>query len=212
MQTTTKKTDWLLLVRIFWSFFKIGPVTFGGGYAMIPLFQKEIVDKNGWLEDKDVAEVFAVSQSIPGAIGINTAVFVGYRISGIRGALAALAGVLLPTFLIVVGLCIAFLEVRSNPKIDAAFIGIRPAVVALIAYAGLQIGRVSIKDKTTLFLAIASLLVLVVTGMNPILIIAAGIIAGLVLVPVKEKFGCDVLKGETAPGYVFDDYFIGDGI
>lgn len=212
MQPIMNKTDWLLLVRIFWSFFKIGPVTFGGGYAMIPLFQKEIVDKNRWLEDKDVAEVFAVSQSIPGAIGINSAVFAGYRICGIRGALAALAGVLLPTFLIVVGLCIAFMEVRNNPKIDAAFRGIRPAVVALIAYAGLQIGRVSIKDKTTLLLAIASLLALVVTGMNPVLIIAAGIIIGMIIVPFKKKLGFEILEDKGPARYVFDDYFIGDGI
>jgi chromate transporter len=209
----TKPTDWPLLTRLFWSFSKIGPITFGGGYAMIPAFHEEVVEKRGWLSEEEVADLFAIAQSTPGAIGINAATFVGYRIAGVRGAVAALVGVLLPTFLIVLAMSIAFLAVKDQPKIQAAFQGIRPAVVALIAYAGYRVGRTAVKDVTTLLLATGSLVLLIATGMNPLYVLLLGMALGMVIVSLRKKWtGVDVIACAKEPEGYIEDYFIGDGI
>lgn len=94
------KKDMKLLGQIFISFLKIGPVTFGGGYAMIPLIEREVVKNKQWLKIEDVSDVFALAESVPGAIAINSATFIGHRIAGIRGAICAMLGVLLPLFLL----------------------------------------------------------------------------------------------------------------
>lgn len=218
------RVDWRLLGQLFWSFFKIGPVTFGGGYAMIPLIEREVVERRKWVSEKDVADVFAVSESIPGAIAINSATFVGYRIAGWRGAMAAMIGVLLPTFLIVLGLCVTFLQVQDHPKVEAAFKGIRAAIVALIVFAGIKIGKTAVFDKTTLGVSVVTVGLLLFLHMHPILIIALGGAAGIALVRVKQKMGYAVKlerheeqavtgQSETVQRrYVYADYYFGDGI
>lgn len=210
-----KSISWKLLGQIFWSFFKIGPVTFGGGYAMIPLIEREVVDKRKWVKNKDIADIFAISESIPGAIAINSASFVGFRIAGIPGALAALTGVLLPTFAIVIGLCIVFLQVQHNPKIEAAFRGIRATTVALIVYAGIKIGKTAVLDKTTLFVVMGTVVAMLFGHMNPIVIIVAGAVLGIGIIWLKKKLGIQVnLEHEEsgAPRYKYTDYYLGDGI
>lgn len=210
-----KSISWTLLGQIFWSFFKIGPVTFGGGYAMIPLIEREVVDKRKWVKNKDIADIFAISESIPGAIAINSASFVGFRIAGIPGALAALTGVLLPTFAIVIGLCIAFLEFQHNPKIEAAFRGIRATTVALIVYAGIKIGKTAVLDKTTLFVVMGTVVAMLFGHMNPIVIIVAGAALGIGIIWLKKKLGIQVnLEHEESgsPRYKYTDYYLGDGI
>lgn len=201
------------LAQLFWSFFKIGPVTFGGGYAMIPVFHKEVVERRGWLEEGEVADIFAIAQSTPGAIGVNAPIFVGYRVAGIRGALAALAGILLPTVLIVLMLCAAFLLVQGQPKLVAAFMGIRPVVVALIVYAGIRVSRTAVKDTATLVLAAGSLGVLWATGMNPVYVLVLGMCAGVGLAYLKLRLlGVDVLATPEGQQPYIEDYFMGDGI
>ncbi|WP_438444650.1 chromate transporter [Gorillibacterium sp. sgz5001074] len=208
------RIPWKLLGQIFWSFFKIGPITFGGGYAMIPVFHKEAVERRRWLQEEDVADILAIAQSTPGAVGVNASTFVGYRVAGVCGALAALTGMLLPTFLIVLTLCVSYLFVKDQEKIQAAFLGIRPAVAALIAYAGYRIWRTSVKDAATLMLAVCALGFLLLTGVNPAYAIAAGIVAGITLASVQLRwFGRDVLRRPLSQeSYSCDDYYIGDGI
>lgn len=201
------------LLQIFWSFFKIGPITFGGGYAMIPLIEREVVDRRKWVESEDIADIFAISESIPGAIAINSSTFVGYRIAGLPGAIAALLGIVLPTFFIVIGLCIAFLHVQDNPKIAAAFEGIRAATVALICYAAIKIGKTAVLDKTTFGTMIATVAILLIAHMNPIIIIVAGALAGIVMTEIKKLLGIKVhLAKEHNMEYRYADYYIGDGI
>ncbi|WP_284645820.1 chromate transporter [Paenibacillus silviterrae] len=214
-----KPISWLLLGQIFWSFFKIGPVTFGGGYAMIPLIEREVVEKRKWIKNKDIADIFAISESIPGAIAINSASFVGFRIAGIPGALAAMTGVLLPTFLIVIALCILFLQVQHHPKIVAAFQGIRATTVALIVYAGIKIGKTAVLDKTTLMIVMGTVITMLFGHMNPILIIVAGALLGIGLVVLKNRLGMKVLLDDEehteeagAARYKYTDYYVGDGI
>lgn len=206
-----------LLFQIFWTFVKIGPVTFGGGYAMISLIEREVVERHQWIKEEEIADVFALAESIPGAIAINSATFIGHRLAGVKGAIAAMFGLMLPTFIIVTALSIGYLFLQGNPKIDAAFQGIRAAIVALIIYAAYKIGRTAILDWTTLVTSIVTVVVLLSFQLHPIVVIMSGAVAGIVQVYIKERLGLAVrMKKEivkerdetkSAP-----DYFIGDGI
>ncbi|MGN8648087.1 chromate transporter [Gracilibacillus sp. HCP3S3_G5_1] len=183
------KNNWKYLLQIFLSFLKIGPVTFGGGYAMIPMIEREVVEKRKWVKTKDVSEIFAIAESVPGAIAINSATFIGYRLAGVRGAVVAMAGVLLPTFLIVVGLSILFLFIKDNPYVESAFVGIRAAIVALIAFAAYKIGLTAIYDKTTLVITILTAAILYFFHLHPVIIIVGGIGLGIIVVKVKNLLG-----------------------
>lgn len=171
------------------TFFKIGPVTFGGGYAMIPLIEREVVTKKQWIKAEDVTDVFAIAESVPGAIAINSATFIGYRIARTPGAIAAMAGILIPTFFIIIGLSISYFYINDNPKMEAAFEGIRPAIVALITFAGYKIGQMAITDKTTLITACLTVGVLLYIPVHPGIIILSGAIVGIFLVKIKKKLG-----------------------
>lgn len=165
------------LLSLFWSFFKIGSFTFGGGYAMVPLIEKEIIDNHGWIRRDDFLGLLTLAQSAPGAIAVNTAVFVGYKIRGYAGAIAATAGVVLPSFTIILLIAIYFTDVSHLPAVEAAFKGIRPAVVALIAtpLVGLSRGM----SWTGRGIAIAAAAVVWLLGVSPVWFIMAGAAAGI---------------------------------
>lgn len=167
------------LKDIFVTFFKIGLFTFGGGYAMIPLIEKEIVEKKKWVERDDITDILAVAQSIPGAIAINSATFIGFKTFGRKGALAATLGVILPSFFIIAIIAAFFNKFSDNPIIKSIFSGVRPAVVALIAFAVLKIGKTSIKDKTGLIVAIIGFVLVVAFNIHAILVIIGGAVFGL---------------------------------
>ena len=168
------------LTTIFVSFLKIGMFTFGGGYAMLPLIERELITKRKWIEQKEFLDLLTLAQSVPGPIAVNTAVFVGYKVRGLRGAAAALLGTVTPSFVIILAIAIFFAGIRQNPVVDAAFKGMRPAVVALIASAALTIlrvvvfagGVVSAEAVQMLYVALfaAALVVLRVKHSNPILV------------------------------------------
>lgn len=120
------------LSTIFFSFLKIGLFTFGGGYAMLPLIEQELIVKRKWIEQREFLDLLTLAQSVPGPIAVNTSVFVGYKVRGLRGATAALLGSVLPSFVIILLIALFFADIRQNPVVDAAFKGMRPAVVALI--------------------------------------------------------------------------------
>ena len=117
---------------LFISFFKIGAFTFGGGYAMIPLIQREVIENRKWIGEDEFLDLLTVAQSAPGPLSLNTSVFVGYKMKGYAGATAAILGSVLPSFIIILLIAMFFADVRENPVVDAAFKGMRPAVVALI--------------------------------------------------------------------------------
>jgi len=120
------------IFSLFASFTKIGAFTFGGGYAMIPLIQKESVEKRQWITDCDVLEIVAIAESTPGPIAINAATFVGYRVGGILGAIVSTLGVILPSFLIILGISFVLREFYEIKAVRYAFYGIRAGVLALI--------------------------------------------------------------------------------
>lgn len=185
------RSDWKLLAQIFFTFLRIGPLTFGGGYAMIPLIEREVVERRKWVHTKDIADIFAVAGSVPGAIAINSATFIGYRLAGITGAIIAMVGVLLPTFCIVVLLSIFFLYTRDNPKVEAAFVSIRATIVALITYAAYKIGKTAAVDKMTLSLIIVSVLVMFFMHIHPVLLIIGGGLIGILIVFIRGKLGME---------------------
>lgn len=177
------KEQWKMIFQLFWTFFKISPVTFGGGFAMIPLIEKEVVEKKKWLKSEDITDLFALSQSVPGAVAINSATFIGYRIGKIKGAIAAMIGVSLPTFLIVLTLGIFYFYIQDNPKIAAAFLAIRASIVAIIAYAAIKIAKNAIIDKSTLGIMIVGIPVLFF--IHPVFAIIAGALVGIIAIKVK---------------------------
>jgi chromate transporter len=210
----------ITLWELFWSFLKISPVTFGGGYAMLPAIELEAVINRRWVTEEEMAEAISISGAAPGGIGINAAAFIGYKIMGWRGLVAAVFGMMLPTFLIVLGLGIFFASMRDNPKVVAALQGIQIAVIALIAYAGVKMARAAIFDKTTCIVLITAFVGLLTLGIHPILLIPLGIIAGIFLVRLKESLKFTVVfereqhvSSQSKTIYSkFPDNFFGEGI
>lgn len=134
MAKERQQSDASLFWRLFWTFFKIGAFTFGGGWAMISIIEKEIVDKNHWIEKDEFLDLLAVAQSLPGILAVNISVAVGDKLRGMRGAVFAAMGTILPSFLIILTIAIFLTPdlIKNNPTLSAVFKGIRPAVVALI--------------------------------------------------------------------------------
>ena len=171
--------------ELFCSFLKIGVFTFGGGYAMIPIIQAEVITRKGWIKEQEFLDLLTLAQSAPGPISLNTAVFVGYKLYGYRGALTALAGVVLPSFLIILTVAIFFAQIRHNQIVDAAFKGIRPIVVALMFAPALGFAR-SISGVATAVAAAVALMIWY-AGITPILLLLAGAIIGLLLAARRGK-------------------------
>ena len=165
------------LFDIFWSFLKIGAFTFGGGYAMIPLIEAEMIQKRGWLTREEFINQLTIAQSIPGPIALNTAVFVGYKTRGAKGALAALVGVVIPSFVIILLIALYFTEFKDNPTVAAAFKGMRPAVVALIAAPIINMARGMSWWKIAVVLGAA--VVIWLLGVSPIAFIIIGALVGI---------------------------------
>lgn len=179
-----------LIFEIFITFFKIGAFTLGGGYAMIPLIESEVVHNKGWIGANEIVDYLAVCQSIPGAIAINSAILVGNKTAGKKGAISAAIGVILPSFLIITLIAAFFSKFQDYPVVKAAFLGIRAAVVSLIALAAFRIGKSSIKDGIGFTIAVIAIIVVVFLKVHAIFTIMGGAAAGLMLylfLPGKVK-------------------------
>lgn len=176
-----EKSKFKLLIEIFIVFFKIGLFTFGGGYAMIPLIEKEMIGSKAWVKEEEIIDIFAVAQSIPGAIAINSSTFIGYKIAGISGALAATAGVIIPSFIIITAIATFFSRFQNNLIVQAAFMGIRSAVVALIIMAVIKIGKSSIKDSLTALITVLAVVLVILMNVHAIFVIVGGAVAGIIV-------------------------------
>ena len=167
-------------MNIYWesfkTFFKIGMFTLGGGYAMIPIIEEEVVNKHQWVSKDEMLDLIAIAQSCPGVFAINVSVFIGYRLSKVRGAIAVAFGTALPSFLIILAIAMFFHQFEDNKVIAAMFRGIRPAVVALIAVPTFNLARRAQLNIYTLWIPIISALAIWWLGVSPIWVI---IIAGI---------------------------------
>ena len=175
------------LIDLFFAFCRIGGLTFGGGYAMLPIIQKEIVEEKKWATEEEVLDYYAVGQCTPGIIAVNTATFIGYKVHGIIGAIVATLGVVFPS-LIIITIIAALLKNFANYSIvQHAFSGIRVVVIALIVSAILKLAKTSIKNSTTLIIAIIAFILVAFVNLSPIYIVIAAACIGLILKFIRGR-------------------------
>lgn len=163
---------WRLLLRLFASFARVGAFTIGGGYAMIPIIQREVVDRRGWATEEEFVDIIGLSQTAPGAIAINSSIFVGFRTAGLLGAVSATLGMVLPPFAVILVIAVFFQQFLKYPLVMAAFAGVRPAVLGLILAAVLKIGKTVLKKWSSVALTAALLAAGLVLNLHPVLSIA----------------------------------------
>lgn len=169
------ETNVSILIQLFISFFKIGAFSFGGGYAMLPLLEKELVEKHQWVSTTDFIDILAISEMTPGPIAINSATFLGYNTSGILGAAIATFAVVLPSFIIITLIYMFINSFKNSKYVSWIFRGIRPVVLGLIGAAAITVGKTSFVDIKAVIIAILLFYLVTFRKTNPILgILLAG--------------------------------------
>ncbi len=168
-----------LYSELFFSFLKIGAFTFGGGWAMIPIIEREVVEKKGWITREDFMDALAIAQSLPGILAVNISILVGNRLRGFRGCLVASLGTILPSFLMILAIAMWFSQSYDNPIVERVFKGIRPAVVALIVSPVLSTARTARINIKTVIIPIAVALGIWLGGVSPIWFVVLGALGGL---------------------------------
>ena len=165
--------------KLFFTFLKIGAFTFGGGWAMISLIEREVVDKNKWIDREEFLDLLAISQSMPGILAVNISVSIGDKLRGFRGSLTAALGTILPSFLIILAIAIFLTPdiIKNNPIVSRIFMGIRPCVVALIVAPVITSARAAKISWRTVWIPIV-VAVLIYIGWNPIVFIVLGGLGG----------------------------------
>lgn len=174
------------LLTVFLVFLEVGAFTFGGGYAMLPIIQREVVTRRKWVEESLFLDMLIVAQSLPGAIALNSAIQIGMHLRGIAGGALAALGVMIPSIGVILALAAFFLPLfQDNVYVQAVFYGLRPAVVALIAAAVINLGRSILDHRLSFILAGALLAAALLLKVHPIAILLAGGAAGLII--FKER-------------------------
>ena len=168
------------LISLFLTFFKIGAFTFGGGYAMIPLIQREVSEKNKWVSEDEILEVIAIAESTPGPIAINSATFIGYKTAGFWGAFMATFGVVLPSFAIILFLSYVLKEFHNIPAVVYAFNGIRAGVMALLVKALWNMYKKCPKGKFSYAIFALSFVASAILDVNVLVVIIACAVLGIV--------------------------------
>lgn len=173
------------LLKLFFTFFKIGLFTIGGGYAMIPLIEKDVVERNGWVTKEEFVDLLAVAQSAPGVFAVNISIFIGYKLRKLRGAIAAAFGCVMPSVIIILLIAMFFNGFRENEIVNNVFKGLRPAVVALIAAPVFSLAKSARIGWTNVWIPVLSALLIVAMGISPVYIIMLAVIGGVVWGRVK---------------------------
>lgn len=169
--------------QLFTTFFKIGAFTFGGGWAMISIIEKEIVDRHHWIEKEEFLDLLAITQSLPGILAVNIATAIGDRLKGLKGGISAAVGTILPSFIIILAIAIFLTPetIKGSRALSSIFMGIRPAVVALIIAPVITTAKAAKLRITTIWIpAVAALMISLNCGLisNPIIWIALGALGG----------------------------------
>ena len=167
------------LTKIFFTFLKIGAFTFGGGYAMLPLIREAVVVKERWISEDGFIDMIGITQSVPGVLAVNSAIFLGYQIAGLSGAFVATLGAVLPSFFVILALAAFFREFSSNELVTRAFRGIRPAVVALIAHAVFKLGKRAVKNHRAFILMLLVFSLNILFRVNPIFLMLGSALTGM---------------------------------
>ena len=177
------------LLSLYWSFFKIGAMTFGGGYAMLPMLEREIVENKKWATQEEILNYFAVGQCTPGVIAVNTATFVGYNEEGVLGGIFATLGVVSPSIVIITVIAMVLSQISHITWVQHAFGGIRVAVAALILASVIKLFKSSVKNAVGLILCIIAFVLVAVLGASPLYIVIGAAIVGIVMGYLPKKAG-----------------------
>ncbi|MEW8956813.1 chromate transporter [Clostridium sp.] len=175
------------IITMFFSFFKIGAFTFGGGYAMIPLIEKEVVASRKWISQEEFSDIITLSQSFPGALAVNASIFIGYKIGGFLGAVFALLGSILPSFFIIVLVAKFFMDFRNNLWIDRGFKGITAAVPILVLIAVKSLSKSVDRNIINGVILILTVVLISVFDVHPLVIIIASALYGAIFLRKKVK-------------------------
>lgn len=175
------------LFDLFWTFCKIGALTFGGGYAMLPIIQREIVENKKWSTDKEILDYYAVGQCTPGVIAVNTATFIGYKLRGITGGIIATIGVVFPSLIIILTIASFLQNFADMAIVQSAFAGIRVAVVALIITTVIKLLKSSVKDYLGSIIAIITFIISAFIGLSPVYVVIAAGLTGFISKSIGGK-------------------------
>ncbi len=174
------------LFAIFWTFVKIGGLTFGGGYSMLPMLRRECIEAKGWITEEELLDYYAIGQTTPGLIAINTSILIGYKVKKLIGALVAALGIAFPSIVVILIIAAALSSYMSLPVVEHAFAGIRVVVAALIISAMLRQWRGAIKDKLCAVIFALALAALLFTGVSPVIVVLSAAAAGIVITFIKK--------------------------
>lgn len=169
-----------ILRTIFVTFFKIGLFTFGGGYAMIPLIEYEVVERHHWIESKDILDIIAIAGATPGVLSVNTVTFVGYRVAGFAGALVGTIGMIIPSYVIICIIAIFYQQFKSLEWVGYAFGGIRAGVIVLLIGAVVEMGKKSDYTSITVFILVIAFILATFTEINIIFLLLGGAFIGII--------------------------------
>lgn len=176
MSDTIKK-----LFDLYYTFAKMGAVCFGGGYAMLPILQREIVDKRGWATEEEILDYYAIGQCTPGVIAVNTSTFIGNKILGVKGAIAATLGFVTPSIIIILIIAGILTGFADNTYVQRAFTGIRICVAVLIVNATIKLWKSAVKDWIGVIICIAVFLMSILISVNPVVFIIGAGVAGYII-------------------------------
>lgn len=176
-----------VLFDLFKTFCRIGGLTFGGGYAMLPMLQKEVVDERKWTTNEELLDYYAVGQATPGIIAVNTATFIGYKVKGIAGAFFATTGVVFPSFIIIMTIATFLQNFSELILVQHAFAGIRVAVGVLILNTVIGLLKKSVVDKVGIIIFVVTCLLGIVFSISPIYIVISACLLGLIISYRRDK-------------------------
>lgn len=176
-----------IYLDLFLAFFRIGALTFGGGYAMLPMFKKELAEKNNWCTEEDILDYYAIAQCTPGVIAVNTASFVGMKKKGIPGAIVSTLGVVAPSVIIITFIAAFVSHFSDNVYVKHAFAGIRLAVCSLVTITIYGLLKKNVKGFITAFLAVAAFVFTYFLNISPIVAVVLAAVLGIVTNVIKNK-------------------------
>ncbi|WP_321835255.1 chromate transporter [Clostridium butyricum] len=169
-----------ILMDMFITFFKIGAFTLGGGYAMLPIIQKEVVEKKKWIGETEFLDMVAISQSAPGPLAVNISAFVGQKMKGLVCLITSTLGAILPSFIIIILVASVFLGIENSPVVQRVFQGIRPAVVALIAVPVISMGKTAKVNKKNFIIPLLAAVLVAIFKITPIYVILGAAAIGVI--------------------------------
>lgn len=176
-----------LCFQLFFSFFKLGFIMFGGGYAMLPILEHEVIDRRHWMDEEEMLDLYALAQCTPGVIAVNTATKTGYKIKGILGALFATIGVVIPSLIIIIAVSVLLKNLSAVEEVNNILAGIRVAACAMMVNTLIKLGKAGIKDWLGAVIFLAALVASFFFGVSPVWLVLIAIFVGIFSGKVRKE-------------------------